>query len=193
MTYLRIFDAVKNYGAAETQVCVTSQLQSTDKEIIPATNATDAHAQDFLANEQLLLPIPNSFALQATQKCLMFSVRVVTELTLAPLAVLSPTQSQGSPHRDRHTPRPCKDHLVFRRLYQHPVSRLTWCVTCRYENFYIERMLFFASARNFFAQFSRHVLHPTQAHKHTAMKSAQLFISRTKETAKLTRKQNKCQ
>jgi len=46
--------------------------------MIPAWNATDAQAQDFMENDVLLSPILKAFAqcsrsLQATQKALMFS------------------------------------------------------------------------------------------------------------------------
>jgi hypothetical protein len=36
-------------------------ILSTDQEIIPARNAVDALAQDFVANEELLLPILKEF------------------------------------------------------------------------------------------------------------------------------------
>jgi hypothetical protein len=35
---------------------------STSKEMIPATNVTDAHAQNFVANHKLLLTILQTFA-----------------------------------------------------------------------------------------------------------------------------------
>jgi hypothetical protein len=50
---------------------------STDREMIRATNATDTHAQNFVANDELLLPILKSFAyctksLHATQNIRYF-------------------------------------------------------------------------------------------------------------------------
>jgi type IV secretory pathway TrbL component len=40
----------------------TTQNISTAKEMIRVGNATDAHAQDFLTNDELLLPILKTFA-----------------------------------------------------------------------------------------------------------------------------------
>jgi len=39
-----------------------TDLLSTDQEMMPARNAIDAHAQDFVVNEELLLPTLSAFA-----------------------------------------------------------------------------------------------------------------------------------
>jgi hypothetical protein len=38
-----------------------TDLQSTTKDMIPARNETEAHAQDFMANDKLLVPILKAF------------------------------------------------------------------------------------------------------------------------------------
>jgi hypothetical protein len=38
------------------------KLLSTDQEMIPATKAIDTHAQNFVVNDKLLLPILKAFA-----------------------------------------------------------------------------------------------------------------------------------
>jgi hypothetical protein len=88
---------VKVYSAQRTSSCLKmvhplyplhisqwlnkNQIKSTAKNMIAARNATDAHAQDFVANDNLLLPIMKASA-QCTRsqnlylKDLMFSVCV---------------------------------------------------------------------------------------------------------------------
>jgi hypothetical protein len=41
------------------------QVLSTHQEVIPATNAIDAHAQDSVVNDELLLPILKAFSERA--------------------------------------------------------------------------------------------------------------------------------
>jgi len=68
-------------------------ILSTDQEIIPAGNAVSAHAQDFVGNEELLLPIFKAVAqsacsLQATRNSLFsFSVQQQNSLSLSIITV----------------------------------------------------------------------------------------------------------
>jgi len=82
-----------------------------------AKNVTDAHAQPFVANDELLLFILTVFARctsssHANRKWLIFSVSVVAELSLPtssnlPVSITvnsSHPHSQLLPHRARHFP-----------------------------------------------------------------------------------------
>jgi hypothetical protein len=57
----------------------------TDQEMIPVKNAIDAHAQDFVTNDELLLPVLKALhsALARYSKCSMFLVCVVVEDSVA--------------------------------------------------------------------------------------------------------------
>jgi hypothetical protein len=72
--------------------------------MIPTRDAIEAHASWYTT--EFILSILEAFA-QCTQslngtKCLMFSVCVLAELSLLPIAVLSPPYCQHPPHRARH-------------------------------------------------------------------------------------------
>jgi hypothetical protein len=68
-------------------------ILSTDQEIIPARNAVYAHAQDFVGNKELLLPILIAVAqyacsLQATQNSpFSFSVQQQNGMSLSLITV----------------------------------------------------------------------------------------------------------
>jgi len=47
---------------------------STDQEMAPARNEIGAHAQYFMVNDELLVPILKAFAHCTLLKCLMFSI-----------------------------------------------------------------------------------------------------------------------
>ena len=92
--------------------------------MIPARYRIEAHAQDFLAHDELLLPILKAFA-QCTpySKCFMFSVFVTVAQSLASTScspVVHPVTS-SPPHRAR--PLPLRgDHLVPCGLYAFLIS-----------------------------------------------------------------------
>ena len=76
---------------------------STDPEMIPAKNTTDTHAQDFLANDQLLLPILKAFvqctgSLHATPNAWCFQSVAPTNSS----SVVPSTTSSTPPHNTRH-------------------------------------------------------------------------------------------
>jgi hypothetical protein len=77
--------------------------------MIPVRHAIDAHAQDFVAKDELLLPIPKAFA-QCTRYSETFDIFsqcvVVNCLSLQPIAVIkSPLQSTPPAwHQTRPTP-----------------------------------------------------------------------------------------
>ena len=81
---------------------------STDQEMIPARNVTDAHAQDFVVNDEFLLTSLKAFAHTAHSfklcysKCSMFSVCVqwLNSRSLLPKA------AQNSPHPQPAAPAP---------------------------------------------------------------------------------------
>ena len=90
-----------------------------EQEMIPARNKTDAHAQDFLVNEKLLLLVLKAFAYCTCalhvprNACYFQSVFILVELLQ--IAIQSSIAS-GAPHRARHD-QPRGDHLVIYELY----------------------------------------------------------------------------
>jgi hypothetical protein len=58
------------------------QLLSTDQETIPAMNSTKTHAEDFVVNKALLLPISTAFAHYTLRD--VFSLCVEIEQSVAP-------------------------------------------------------------------------------------------------------------
>ena len=139
-----IFVAVKNPGAvADTSLCVTTTVvyRQRDDPCYKCDRCAcykcDRRACARFRGEctvatthpKLNRTASYSEMLDVSSLC---SNRTVARTISGPLV---PPYSQGSTPRARHTPSPCKDHLVFRHLYPHFVSRLTWFVTCRYENF----------------------------------------------------------
>jgi hypothetical protein len=97
------------------QRCLVHVL-STDHEVIPARNVIDAHAQDFVVNDKLLLSVLKTFAqytcsLHATGNaccilCVYVVVVLVVQQAVAPtnISVVVPPVTISSPHRSRHTP-----------------------------------------------------------------------------------------
>ena len=70
-------------------------IQSTDQEMIPATNAEHAHEQELVSNDDLLLPILKAFAQCTRSTRLMFSVRCMCR---------SHQQQSSSPRYSQQTP-----------------------------------------------------------------------------------------
>jgi len=103
-------------------------LQSTDKEMTPARNAIDAHAQDFVANGSRHYKSRKhlySATLPARySKCLVFSVFIlVAELPVFPFAavLLDPSSVNIPPHQTKLLRR---DHLLFFVQYSTVLSLL---------------------------------------------------------------------
>jgi hypothetical protein len=98
------------------------RLLSTDQDMIPDRNAADAHAQGFVVNEKLILPILKAFSqythsLNVTRNTWTFLVCVIVEQSVAPTNSnpLVPTIANSPPHRARHPPP--MYHLTFCSLY----------------------------------------------------------------------------
>jgi len=86
---------------------------STDKQLIPARNATDAHVQDFIANDKSLLPILKAFVPSFAHCTLLVmpdesSLSGVVQLVIVPTNKNSvfPAIASSLPHRARHSDTP---------------------------------------------------------------------------------------
>lgn len=67
---------------------------STDKELIPASNATDAHEQDFMANDKSLLPILKAF-LPNLAHCMLLVMPDESSLSGVVQLVIVPTNKNS--------------------------------------------------------------------------------------------------
>jgi hypothetical protein len=86
---------------------------STDKELIPARNATDAHVQDFMANDKSLLTILKAFIPSLVHCTLLVmpdesSLSGLVQMVIVPTNKKSvfPTIASSLPHRARHADTP---------------------------------------------------------------------------------------
>lgn len=86
---------------------------STDKELIPARNASDAHVQYFMANDKSLLPIPKAF-IPILAHCMLLVMPDESRLSGVVQLVIVPTNknsvfpavASSLPHRARHPDTP---------------------------------------------------------------------------------------
>ena len=107
----------------------SQKVLSTDEEMIPARNVTTEHARDFVANEELLLPILKAFA-QYTRSLLATGneyswqsvcIRGTVCSCQRPFSSPPPHYSQQSPAPRQTCLPPHSDHLFFCGLW--PASR----------------------------------------------------------------------
>jgi len=93
----------------------TGNTPCIDRQMFPARNAIDAHAQDFVMNDELLLPIREALAyctrsVHSTRNAPSFQP-VCSTRTVCRAYQLQPSSclySQQSPHRTIHSPTPSR-------------------------------------------------------------------------------------